>query len=46
MRGHDDSSKSHRTLGSRQKRMPKWGDLLSSDDVDSLWAFVSAAGKQ
>jgi mono/diheme cytochrome c family protein len=21
-------------------RMPPWGDLLSPDDVDKLWAYV------
>jgi mono/diheme cytochrome c family protein len=27
-------------------RMPKWDDVLSTDDVDNLWAYVSTAGKQ
>ena len=27
-------------------RMPPWGDLLSPSDVDELWAYVKAGGKQ
>jgi mono/diheme cytochrome c family protein len=27
-------------------RMPPWGDLLSPGDVDELWAYVKAGGKQ
>jgi mono/diheme cytochrome c family protein len=27
-------------------RMPPWGDLLSPGDIDELWAYVKAGGKQ
>jgi mono/diheme cytochrome c family protein len=27
-------------------RMPPWGDLLRPGDVDELWAYVKAGGKQ
>jgi mono/diheme cytochrome c family protein len=26
--------------------MPPWGDLLQSDDIDALWAYVMAGEKQ
>jgi mono/diheme cytochrome c family protein len=26
-------------------RMPPWGDILSAQEVDALWAFVRSGGK-
>ena len=28
------------------RNMPPWGDLLKSDDVEALWAYVVAAGEK
>lgn len=27
-------------------RMPAWGDLLTHEDIDSLWAYVKTGGEQ
>jgi mono/diheme cytochrome c family protein len=27
-------------------RMPAWGDLLSPQDIDDLWAYVKTGGEQ
>jgi cytochrome c55X len=29
----------------RNNRMPPWGDILSSSEIESLWAFVRTGGK-
>lgn len=29
----------------RNNRMPPWGDLLSSEEIEELWAYVRAHGK-
>jgi len=26
--------------------MPPWGDLLTREDIDDLWAYVNTGGKQ
>jgi len=28
----------------KNNRMPPWGDLLSDDQIESLWAYVSSKG--
>jgi cytochrome c55X len=27
-------------------RMPAWGDVLSRDDIEHLWAFVKTGGRR
>lgn len=27
-------------------RMPQWGDLLSRDEIEDIWAYVKTGGKQ
>jgi cytochrome c55X len=29
----------------RNNRMPPWGDLLSSEDIEELWAYIRSHGK-
>ena len=29
----------------RNNRMPPWGDVLSSEEIEELWAYVKARGK-
>ena len=31
-------------LYGKNNRMPPWGEVLSRDDIDALWAYVLAAG--
>jgi mono/diheme cytochrome c family protein len=30
--------------GGKNGRMPPWGDILSLDDIDALWAYVLTEG--
>ena len=32
-------------LHGRNNRMPPWGDVLSSEEIEELWAYVKARGK-
>lgn len=29
----------------KNNRMPPWGDVLTPDDIDALWAYVRTGGK-
>jgi cytochrome c55X len=29
----------------KNNRMPPWGDLLSSDEIEELWAYIRTGGK-
>jgi cytochrome c55X len=29
----------------KNNRMPPWGDLLSSDEIEELWAYIRTRGK-
>ena len=31
--------------GGKNGRMPPWGDILSLDDIDALWAYVLTEGR-
>ena len=31
--------------GSRGKNSTPWGELLKPDEIDALWAYVAAGGK-
>jgi len=31
--------------GKGQGKMPAWGDILSSDQIDQIWMYVKARGK-
>jgi cytochrome c55X len=32
----------HSVTYGKNNRMPSWGDLLTTDDIDKLWAYVSS----
>lgn len=43
----DDNARFVRTVtGGKNGRMPPWGDLLSREDIDDLWAYVKTGGKE
>jgi len=35
-----------RSVTSGKNQMPAWGDLLKSDDIEALWAYVTAGEKK
>jgi cytochrome c55X len=40
---HNDKNRFVNSVTSgKNNRMPPWGDLLSKDDIDCLWAYVSS----
>jgi cytochrome c55X len=40
---HDDKNRFVNSVtNGKNNRMPPWGDLLSKDDIDCLWAYVSS----
>jgi mono/diheme cytochrome c family protein len=44
---HDDKTRFvHSVTEGKNGRMPPWGDLLSREDIDDLWAYVKTGGKQ
>jgi cytochrome c55X len=44
---HDDKTRFvHSVTNGKNGRMPPWGDLLSHDDIDQLWAYVITGGQQ
>jgi mono/diheme cytochrome c family protein len=44
---HDAKARFVRSvMQGKNGRMPPWSDLLSPGDVDELWAYVKAGGKQ
>jgi mono/diheme cytochrome c family protein len=44
---HEDKARFvHSVTEGKNGRMPPWGDLLSRQDIDDLWAYVKTGGKQ
>lgn len=44
---HDDKNRFVNSVtNGKNNRMPPWGDLLSKDEIDSLWAYVSSYKQQ
>ena len=44
---HEDKARFvHSVTEGKNGRMPPWGDLLSREDIDDLWAYVKTGGKQ
>ena len=44
---HEDKARfMHSVIKGKNGRMPPWGDLLSREDIDDLWAYVKTGGKQ
>ena len=35
-----------RSVKSGKNQMPPWGDLLTSDDIEALWAYVIMGEKK
>jgi mono/diheme cytochrome c family protein len=33
------------TVTRGKNQMPPWGDLLKPDEIEALWAYVAAGGK-
>jgi len=43
---HDQKSRFVNSVtNGKNGRMPSWGDVLSRDDIDVLWAYVMTGGK-
>jgi len=43
---HNDKARFvHSVTTGKNNRMPAWGDLLSHDDIDELWAYVKTGGQ-
>jgi mono/diheme cytochrome c family protein len=42
---HDQKGRFVNSVTRGKHQMPPWGDLLKSDDLDALWAYVVAGGK-
>jgi mono/diheme cytochrome c family protein len=36
----------HSVTNGKNGRMPQWGDVLSREDIDKLWAYVETGGSQ
>jgi mono/diheme cytochrome c family protein len=44
---HDDKARfMHSVTTGKNGRMPAWGDLLNSEDIEELWAYVKTGGQQ
>ena len=44
---HEDKARFvHSVTTGKNGRMPAWGDLLSGEDIDELWAYVKTGGQQ
>jgi mono/diheme cytochrome c family protein len=44
---HDDKPRFVQSvIYGKNGRMPQWGDALSLDDIDDLWAYVRTGGRQ
>ena len=44
---HEDKARFVRSVTyGKNGRMPPWGDLLSREDIDDLWAYVKTGGKE
>lgn len=43
---HDDHARFVNSVThGKNNRMPAWGDLLKSDEIEALWAYVLTGGK-
>jgi mono/diheme cytochrome c family protein len=36
----------HSVTEGKNGRMPRWGDLLSPEEIEELWAYVKTGGEQ
>ena len=44
---HDDQARFvHSVTEGKNGRMPPWGDLLSREEIDQIWAYVKTGGTQ
>ena len=44
---HNDKARFVRSVTEgKNGRMPQWGDLLKSDEIDEIWAYVLTGGVQ
>jgi mono/diheme cytochrome c family protein len=44
---HDNKARFvHSVTTGKNGRMPAWGDLLSTRDIDELWAYIKTGGAQ
>jgi mono/diheme cytochrome c family protein len=44
---HDDKARFvHSVTEGKNGRMPSWGDLLSREEIDQIWAYVMTGGAQ
>lgn len=44
---HDDKARFVNSVTrGKNDRMPPWGDVLKSDEIDELWAYVQTGSKQ
>jgi mono/diheme cytochrome c family protein len=41
----DDKSRFVTSVTKGKNQMPPWGDLLKPDDIEALWAYVTAGEK-
>ncbi len=42
----DQKSRFLTSVSKGKNQMPPWGGLLNADDIESLWAYVTAGEKQ
>lgn len=42
---HDDRPRFVNSVTHGKNTMPAWGDLLKTDEIDSLWDYVLTGGK-
>jgi len=42
----DQKSRFVRSVTKGKNQMPPWGDLLKPEDIDALWAYVTAGEKR
>jgi mono/diheme cytochrome c family protein len=44
---HNDKTRFVRSVTTgKNGRMPAWGDVLSANDIDELWAYIKTGGTQ
>ena len=42
---HDQRERFYTAVTKGKGRMPAWGDVLTEEDVQALWAYVSTGGR-
>ena len=42
---HDDRARFFNSVGNGKNNMPPWKDILKSDEIEALWAYVRTGGK-